>query len=97
MLYKYAAPAALVCEWPSGQSHAGLAKNATRVAPSPWGAGRVEGGRNSNLCLMDLTLMGLVLIDWWWLARNSSRRMVLLIMAVAAIAVILYLAAFYLR
>ena len=27
---------------------AGLAKDAARVAPSPWGEGRVEGGREAN-------------------------------------------------
>ena len=27
---------------------AGLAKDAARVAPSPWGEGRVEGGRETN-------------------------------------------------
>jgi hypothetical protein len=29
---------------------AGLAKDAARVAPSPWGEGRVEGGHPNYLC-----------------------------------------------
>jgi hypothetical protein len=48
MLYKYAAPTALVlpADRPANPA-AGLAKDAARVAPSPWEEGRVEGGRSN--------------------------------------------------